>query len=193
MFERLQSALFAVSRCGAIIGGYALMGLSIAICVEIVLRRTAGVSLQGVDEIGGYVLAGTSAFGFAFALVHRAHTRIDLLYRNAPVAAQAVLNIAAAILVAAAAAFMTWRAVESASRSYVIGSIAASPLQTPIWIPQAIWASGLALFTCVAVVLVLRGFALLAQGPAALNAALGVPEIDARPVIAADDDDGRLS
>lgn len=169
MLARTQTALATISRWGAIVAGYALTALSIAICLEIVMRQLGGYSLQGIDEIGGYVLAGTSAFGFAYALARHTHTRIDLLYRNAPDTARAILHLLAAALTAAIAAFMTWRAFAATARSLEIGAIAASPMRTPLWIPQAVWTAGLALFACIAVVLTLRGLSLLANGARQVN------------------------
>jgi hypothetical protein len=60
MLDRIHGLLDGATRIGAILSGYALLLLSLTICAEIVLRRLAAYSLQGVDEIGGYVLAGIS-------------------------------------------------------------------------------------------------------------------------------------
>ena len=43
----------------------------------IIARKLFSYSLQGVDEIGGYVVAITGTFGFAYALINRTHTRIE--------------------------------------------------------------------------------------------------------------------
>lgn len=173
LLERLQMSADKFIRGTAILGGYALLGLSIAICLEIVLRRFAGVSLQGVDEVGGYVLAGVSAFGFAFALLHRAHTRIDIFLRRGGAPVQAALNLLNALLFAAVAIFMAWRAYATLARSVALGSIAATPLQTPIWIPQVIWFGGLVFFAAVASLLALRGLLRLDRGSDDVNAVLG--------------------
>ena len=51
----------------SLVGGYILLLLSLVIVFEILARKLFSYSLQGVDEIGGYVVAGTGEFGFAYA------------------------------------------------------------------------------------------------------------------------------
>ena len=46
----------------AIFGGYILLLLSFLIVTEIVARKFFSYSLQGIDEIGGYVVAVTGTF-----------------------------------------------------------------------------------------------------------------------------------
>ena len=77
----------AIRRANVILslaGGYILLLLSLVIVFEILARKLFSYSLQGVDEIGGYVVAGTGAFGFAYALIERTHTRIDIVLGHVP-------------------------------------------------------------------------------------------------------------
>lgn len=180
VLERTYRSFEAVGRLVALAGGYALLGLSLLICSEILLRRFIGVSLQGVDEIGGYVLAGVSAFGFGYALIERAHTRIDILFYKLGPRAQAGLNLFAATMIAAVACFMFWRAAAAFQRSAELGSIAATPLQTPLWIPQLAWVTGLGFFAAVALMLLVRALIVLReQGAAGVNATIGPLSLDA--------------
>ncbi len=178
MLDRVHGLLDGVTRLGAILAGYALLGLSLLICAEILLRRLAGFSLQGVDEIGGYVLAGISGFAFAFGLMQKAHTRIDLLFRYGHPWVQAILNVLAALTFAGIALFMAIRANATLERSLELGSLAPTPLRTPIWIPQSIWVTGLTLFAVVALFLAVRAVVALFQGPAKVNALVGPPTLD---------------
>ena len=88
-------------------GGYILLLLSLVIVFEILARKLFSYSLQGVDEIGGYVVAGTGAFGFAYALIERTHTRIDLVLGHVPKPVRNFLNVIAYAMVAGAALFIT--------------------------------------------------------------------------------------
>ena len=76
------------ARFVAIAGGYWLMLIAAATCVEIISRKLFSFSLLGVDEVGGYTLAILAALGFSYALVDRAHTRIDVLMRETARGAQ---------------------------------------------------------------------------------------------------------
>ena len=80
-------------RIIGILGGYGCLGLSFLIVYEIFARKLFNHSLQGVDEIGGYVVAITGTFGMALAALERAHTRIDVLLLRLPARVQAGLNL----------------------------------------------------------------------------------------------------
>lgn len=169
----MHRTLDGVTKLAAIVAGYALLALSFTICAEIVMRRLFSYSLQGVDEVGGYVLAGVCAFGFAYSLMLRAHTRIDLLLVRGGPRVQVALNLFSAALMAGIASFMAWRAYATLSRSLGFGSLAATPLQTPIWIPQLVWFSGYLLFAIVACFLLIRALVAIRQGAAEVNALVG--------------------
>ena len=144
-------ALSGAARISCIIGGWALVGLSAMVGLEVVLRRVFNASLQGADEIGGYVVAVVVAFGAAAALLDRAHTRIDIFIAFLPEGARAVLNAVAAVAMAALAAFLCLRGIAALRDSVVYGSLSGTPLQTPLWLPQAVWVAGLAFFALVAI------------------------------------------
>lgn len=148
----------------AIAAGYAAMGLSFLITFEVIARKFFSFSLQGVDELGGYVLALGVAFSFAYALLHRAHTRVDVLLALLPAPLRAPLNVLAALMLAAFAAFMLWRGVETLLETLEFDSHASTPLQTPLWIPQGLWVLGLGVFAILAALLAMRAVTLLFSG-----------------------------
>ena len=167
-----------VNSC-AIACGWACLGLGALTRYDIVARRLLGHSVQGVDEIGGYVLAVTAAVGFASALLHRMHTRIDLVLTRLPTGGQAFLNAVSSLALAGFAAFMAWKAVGTLLESLEFGSRASTPLQTPLWIPQGLWVFGITLFAVIATTMAAHAVWLLLRGKAAaLNAAYGPPTLN---------------
>ena len=89
-----------------------LLATVIFILVDIFLREFAGRGLGGSDEISGYVIAGVAAWGFSYALVERAHVRIDVLTGQLPAAGRAIFDLAAAASLTFVAALVTsygWR------------------------------------------------------------------------------------
>ncbi len=134
------------ARLLAILSGWWLLGLAFLTCAEIILRKFFAYSLQGIDEIGAYTLAIVSAFGFASALMIKAHTRVDFLVGRLPPFLQAVLNALAYVLLAAMAGYAAWRGYAVLDESIEFQSHANSPLQTPLWIPQSAWMVGMGLF-----------------------------------------------
>jgi TRAP-type C4-dicarboxylate transport system permease small subunit len=137
--------------------------------LEVVLRRVFNASLQGADEIGGYVVAVVVAFGAAAALLERAHTRIDIFIAFLPAGARAALNALAALAMAALATFLCLRGIAALRDSLAYGSLSGTPLQTPLWLPQAVWVAGLAFFALVAVGVAAHCAVLLARDREALN------------------------
>ena len=132
--------------------GWWFIALSVATCVEMVSRKIFNYSLQGIDEVGAYTLAVTSAIGFSYALLHKAHTRVDFLVSKLPLPLRAFLNLAAMVTLAAMALFAVWRGYIVPSESIEFQSVSTSPLQTPLWIPHSLWFVGWALFaTCAAI------------------------------------------
>jgi len=161
---RTNKSVGANMRILGIIGGYACLCLSFLIVFEIFSREFFNWSLQGVDEIGGYVVAITGTFGMALAAVERGHTRIDVLLLRLSKRAQTTLNLLAYVALAVGAAFMAYMAWRTLSDSLLFGSVASSPLQTPLWIPQSLWFAGLVVFALAALTSALRGLWALQLG-----------------------------
>lgn len=126
--------------------GWALMAICFATLYDIVARRMFGHSVQGVTELGAYLLAIVSAFGFSSALLQKAHSRVDFLFPRMPPFMVSVLNMMAAVLLAGLAALSVWQGWHVLEESLLFDSRASTPLQTPMWIPQGLWLTGLAVF-----------------------------------------------
>jgi TRAP-type C4-dicarboxylate transport system permease small subunit len=126
--------------------GWALMAICFATLYDIVARRLFAHSVQGVSELGAYLLAIVSAFGFSSALLQKAHSRVDFLFPRMPPFMVSVLNLAAAVLLFGVAAISVWQGWRVLDESLLFDSRASTPLQTPMWIPQGLWFIGLAVF-----------------------------------------------
>lgn len=131
------------SDLGVIIAGWSLLSLAAVVTAETLLRRFFGMSLQGVDEYGGYVLAIGSALGMSYALLMRAHIRVDVVIRFLPAPMRAIADIVAAFALLFVSFQFASAAVDVAMSSWRMGARAVSPLQTPLVIPQALWALAL--------------------------------------------------
>lgn len=141
-----------------ILSGYACLGLSFLIVFEILSRHFLNFSLQGVDEIGGYVVAITGTVGMALATCHRSHTRIDILHARLPVAARAILNVFVYLVLTCGATFMAYMAGTTLAETIEFKSVSSTPLQTPLWLPQSIWFGGLVVFALTSALMTVKGF-----------------------------------
>ena len=159
--KRLQAIAETVSRGGAIVGGAMLLIAAITICVDIFLRYAFSLTVGGADDLSGYALAISSAWGFSAALLTRSHIRIDTVYvRVKNRAARAALDLLSVAAFALFAGLLVWHGWGVFQLSYASNSHSQSAIEMPLAIPQGIWFAGLAFFLGVA--LLLLGRALLA-------------------------------
>ncbi|WP_367277004.1 TRAP transporter small permease subunit, partial [uncultured Salinicola sp.] len=174
-----------LSRLAARVIGLALLAVVIFIGVEILLRKLAGHSLSGVHEYSGYVLAVLSAWGISHTLLERAHIRIDVVHGRLPPLSQHALNIVSLLALNLVAWMIALNAYPVLAKSLTNGSTANTPLATPLWIPQLLWAAGYCWFAFTTSVMGLRVLVALFQRDApTLDALIGMDngELDEAPL-----------
>jgi len=148
----------------ASIFGLAFLALAIAVTIETIMRKVFNQSLQGVDELGGYILALAGALSFSVALVARAHIRIDIVHDHLPRLLRVPLNLLASLSILACALALLRMAWFAYDESAALGATAQTPWATPLRYPQALWVAALVPFLVVCAVEVFRIVALLAKG-----------------------------
>ncbi len=159
----------------ALVAGMLVAVLAVLIAIDIVAREFFRFSLQGTDELGGYVLALTGAFGFAYTLLRRGHPRIDIGFRFFPPTMRRVLHVVALASLTGFAAFMGQHAMSELRDTITYGAVTNTPLKTPLWIPQFLWVVGMLFFTLTAFLMTCHGVWLLASGRGAQSDALYGP------------------
>ncbi|MGL5733656.1 MAG: TRAP transporter small permease subunit, partial [Beijerinckiaceae bacterium] len=147
--------------------GIAFVVLGLAVALETSMRKMFNTSLQGVDELGGYILAGGAALAMAAALMARAHIRIDLVHDHLPRPVRLALNIVSAAALAVCAVMLSRMAWIAMSESKLFNATAQTPWATPLVYPQAIWVATLSLFALLAIVQGVRAVHMLMRGDAA--------------------------
>jgi TRAP-type C4-dicarboxylate transport system permease small subunit len=163
--NRLQAAAEGISRIGAIIGGAMLLVASVLICIDITLRYTMSVTLGGADEISGYALAISSAWGFSAALLSRSHIRIDTVYvRLKSIKARALLDLISLATLMGFFGMVTWYAWGVVKQSWVSDSHSLSAIEAPLVIPQGLWFAGLLFFVFLCALLLVRGLQAFVAG-----------------------------
>ncbi len=138
-FENILGILF----------GTIFMTLVALVTVETIARKLFNVSLQGVDELGGYALAIGSTISFSLAVFGRNHIRVDVLHQHYPDWLKALMNWLSAFSLAALAVFLCWVTIQVLLDSVTYGSTAQTPWATPLIYPQSLWYAGLVIFAIV--------------------------------------------
>jgi TRAP-type C4-dicarboxylate transport system permease small subunit len=169
MEDPISRVVEPVARLAAIVCGYLVLALSIAVSVEIVGRKLFSHSFPGTDDIGGYVLAIVAIIGASYTMAKRGHTRVDIFLVRMPVAWQRVLNTLAMVCMAVFATFAAWRGSTVLLESIEFQSVASNPLQTPLWQPQSLWLIGLVLFALISLAYALHALILFVRQDPRLN------------------------
>ncbi|MFT4783646.1 MAG: TRAP-type C4-dicarboxylate transport system permease small subunit [Paracoccaceae bacterium] len=151
--------------------GWSLLLLSAFVALETIMRKLFNTSLQGADELGGYVLAFGSSLAFVVTLAERAHIRIDVLHQKFPVFVQSLIDWLAAVSIAVLGCFLLYVGWFVLKDTLAYGSTAATPWATPLIWPQAAWYAALSVFSISAIVLSIRATILFFKGDYATLAA----------------------
>jgi TRAP-type C4-dicarboxylate transport system permease small subunit len=169
MDDPISRVVEPVARVAAIVCGYAVLLLSVAVSVEIVGRKLFSHSFPGTDDIGGYVLAIVAIVGASYTMAKRGHTRVDIFLVRMPTAWQRALNLLAMVTMAVFATFAAWRGTTVLLESIEFQSVASNPLQTPLWQPQSLWLIGLVLFALISLAYAVHALLLFVKGDPKLN------------------------
>lgn len=167
MLDRALAAADWLSLRAVWAGGVLLLVAAFTVSVDVIARKLFAVSLGGADELSGYAFAIATSWALAFALLRRAHVRVDVVYARLPARLRAGLDLVALVAMASFAAVLTQRAAAVLGDSLAFAARATTPLATPLWIPQAMWLGGFALFLLALAPLVLRCALALVTGDTA--------------------------
>ncbi len=177
--HRTLAAIRAIARASTWVGGFALLGCALLIAIDLILRKTLGISMGGADEIAGYTLAITSAWAFPVTLLKRAHIRVDILYARLGLKPRVLLDLlalAGMALLVGALAFHAWNVLLD---SIEYRSVSNTPLQVPQWLPQSIWFAGYLFFAMTLACLILVSLGHLLRGRwSAVSGLIGINTVE---------------
>jgi len=163
-----MNSLLKASRCvslaGLYSGGALILAAAFLIGTDVLMRRFAGVTIGGADELAQFALAMGTAWSLGGALFDRAHIRVDSAYSRFPLQVRAILDILGLALFIFFFIFVTWHAFGVLGQSWTNGSVSHSALQIPIFIPQGLWVLGFVSFLFIATILLLDAVGKLMRG-----------------------------
>lgn len=179
MLDRLLGGAQKVSRAATWVGGALMMATAFVVTFDVFVRKVAGFSLEGADELSGYAFAISTAWAFALTQLQRANVRIDGIYLLAPTGLRAILDIVALLAIGLFLACLLWSGWIMLVDSYTFDARAITSWRTPLTYPQAAWLLGWLWFGVVLVLVFLRCLQGLLQGrPQDVVAVAGVRTLD---------------
>ncbi len=164
LLTRLLARAHTLSRIGIWTAGALTIASVLLIAYDVTVRRLFGITMGGSDELSGYAFAISTSWALAFTVLERANVRVDVIYQHLPVRLAAVLDWLALVALGVFSVYLTHYAWQVAETSWVRNAAANTPLATPLWIPQALWVAGLAWFSIVLALLLVRASTALVSG-----------------------------
>ncbi|WP_320178913.1 TRAP transporter small permease [Roseovarius pacificus] len=175
MSKLFLNVMDRISVIAVWIGGSALLLSSFVVSVDVLLRKFAGITMAGSDEITGYVFAIATSSAIALTLREKSNIRIDLLYNLAPSKFRLFLDVLSFLAIGLLLALMFNGAMQVALDSYELGTISVTPLQTPLAVPQMLWLTGFAVALLMWLALALR---LMTGGSQVIHSLIGARSLE---------------
>jgi TRAP-type C4-dicarboxylate transport system permease small subunit len=172
LLSRMLRLADSLSRGAVWVGGALTLGAVFLIGFDVLVRKFFGFTVGGADELSGYVFAISTSWALAFVVLQRANVRVDVLYERLPVRLTAVLDWLSLVALAVFLVYLTHHAFAVAQTSFERSAAANTPLATPLWIPQGLWALGLVWMCVVLALMLARASAALITGDIATVKAL---------------------
>lgn len=168
--NRLSQRL--ASLCEAL-GAATLIAMTVMVIVDIFMRSVLNQSLGFAEEVTGYLVVVVTFLGVALTFRDGVLFRVSFLYDKFPHALQRAL---AMIYLAATMAFcvaMTWFTALMVWSSFTRGKVAATELQTPIYLPQMVLPVGFLILLVFAAHQFIQGGAIPKDSEAHINETSG--------------------
>ncbi len=164
MLDKLLGRATALSRMATWLGGAMMMATAFVVTFDVVVRKLAGFSLEGADELSGYAFAIATAWAFSLGLLQRANVRIDGIYLLASTGIRAFLDFVALSALGLFLVCMLWSGWYMWLDSYTYGATSITSWRTPLAYPQAAWLLGWLWFAAVLVLVLLRCILAILKG-----------------------------
>jgi TRAP-type mannitol/chloroaromatic compound transport system permease small subunit len=149
-----------LNRFTGVVLGFGIIAVTLAVLYEILLRGAFNTPTAWANETIVYLSAMIYLVAGGFALLHRSHVRIDIVYERLSQRARTRLDVLTFVFFVLYAAALVWVGWQMGWQSFEQGETTGSPWNPPIW--------------PVKLAIPLAGLLLLLQGLANLLRDLGI-------------------
>lgn len=115
---------------------FCLIGMTLLILLEVLLRGVFNTSSEHSDELVGYLLVGVSFLSLALCQSRGAFHRVEMVQMRLGPRGQAVSALIFDLLSFGYIALTDWYFLQFVMSSYRREAAASSVLATPLWIPE---------------------------------------------------------
>lgn len=119
-----------------------LVGMTVLMLAEIVLRGVFNSTTEHSDELVGYLLVGVSFLSLALCQTRGAFHRVEMVQMRLGPRGQLVSSLVFNLLSFTYIAITDWYFVQFVMSSYRREAMASTTLATPLWIPESVMIVG---------------------------------------------------
>jgi TRAP-type transport system small permease protein len=138
-----------IERLSLWLSSLCLIGMTLLMLLEIVLRSVFNSTTENSDELVGYMLIGVSFLSLALCQSRGAFHRVEMVQMRLGPRGKAVSALIFDTLSFGYIALTTWYFVQFVMSSYRREAVASTPLATPLWIPETVMVVGAAMLLLV--------------------------------------------
>jgi TRAP-type C4-dicarboxylate transport system permease small subunit len=138
-----------IERLSLWLSSLCLIGMTLLMLLEIVLRSVFNSTTENSDELVGYMLIGVSFLSLALCQSSGAFHRVEMVQMRLGPRGKAVSALIFDTLSFGYIALTTWYFVQFVMSSYRREAVASTPLATPLWIPETVMVVGAAMLLLV--------------------------------------------
>jgi C4-dicarboxylate transporter DctQ subunit len=130
------------SRAAGLLGGFAVLAITLLISLDVVLRFFFNRPLLFVDEVASFLQLLVVFGGLAYTFEVGGHVRVDLVTARLPPGGRAGLRLVTLAVGEVFVLVVAWVTGQSALTAYRYGRVSAV---MPLWVPMLIIPAGLLL------------------------------------------------
>lgn len=146
LLERFCDLVDRINEWAGLFWGFSIVAVTAAVLYEVVARAMFGAPTQWGNETTIYLSAMAYLLAGGYALLHRRHVRIDVIYENLSARTRARLDAFTFVFFLAYVLTLIWAGGNDAWNSFQIGETTSTPWNPPIWpVKAAIPLAGLLL------------------------------------------------
>lgn len=142
----VRPALSMLGRLCMLLSAASVLLMALITTLEVLMRALLGTSIQVSNELGGYLLVSLAFFSFAVCQERNAFIQVDFLQNRLSPRARALSQVVFGVVCIAFCAILEFYLIRLVLRSYESGSISATLLYTPQWLPQLSMPLGMGAF-----------------------------------------------
>ena len=125
-----------VERVSLWLSSFCMIGMTVLMLLEVVLRGALNSTTEHSDELVGYLLVGISFLSLALCQSRGAFHRVEMVQMRLGPRGKAISALIFDILSFAYIALTDWYFLQFVISSYTRDAAAPTMLATPLWIPE---------------------------------------------------------